>query len=524
MPPSERDRKYDRQLRLWAGTGQAALEASHVALLNASATGCELMKNLILPGVGEFTIIDDSLVKPDDLKLNFFFNDESVGSPRSVIACKLLGELNQDTRGHALFQNPEVLINDVDFQWDKFSVVIITNISESSVRKLSNILWNKSIPLIYVYTVGFYGYLRVINREITIVDTHPESLVDLRLDQPWPELIDYTMSFDLDSLPILDYAHVPFVVLILKFIDQWKSAHNGLMPGTYEERTQFKQLINDARKASDLENFDEALASVWRISQKTTIPPDILAILNDPSIDNLNEESPDFWVLVKALKRFTEAPRNNGLLPLSGVLFDMKADTNNYIRLQTIYREKSLADVHFFTELLNELLLELNRPSSSISSEEIKLFCKNCRYLNVTRGSKLDSEFSSEGFRSAYELAAFSENHDPFYTYLALRVYSLFLDKNWYYSENGKQITSRDDVELKNLFKSIITPFPTVPAVEKVFSEIIRTGSGEFHNICSFMGGIGAQEILKLLTWQYIPLNNTIIYDGIFGTTKTWKL
>jgi NEDD8-activating enzyme E1 regulatory subunit len=50
--PSEKERKYDRQLRLWAATGQAALESASILLVNsASATvGVETLKNLVLPG------------------------------------------------------------------------------------------------------------------------------------------------------------------------------------------------------------------------------------------------------------------------------------------------------------------------------------------------------------------------------------------------------------------------------------------------------------------------------------------
>ena len=50
--PSEKERKYDRQLRLWAASGQAALESANILLVNSgSATvGVETLKNLVLPG------------------------------------------------------------------------------------------------------------------------------------------------------------------------------------------------------------------------------------------------------------------------------------------------------------------------------------------------------------------------------------------------------------------------------------------------------------------------------------------
>ena len=50
--PSEKERKYDRQLRLWAASGQSALESANILLVNsgAGAVGAETLKNLVLPG------------------------------------------------------------------------------------------------------------------------------------------------------------------------------------------------------------------------------------------------------------------------------------------------------------------------------------------------------------------------------------------------------------------------------------------------------------------------------------------
>ena len=56
------DDKYDRQLRLWGTHGQRLLSASHVCLLGATGAGTETLKNLILPAVGRFTIVDSEVV------------------------------------------------------------------------------------------------------------------------------------------------------------------------------------------------------------------------------------------------------------------------------------------------------------------------------------------------------------------------------------------------------------------------------------------------------------------------------
>ena len=45
-----------------AERGQLALEQGHVCLLNATVLGTETLKNLTLPGVGAFTIVDKQRV------------------------------------------------------------------------------------------------------------------------------------------------------------------------------------------------------------------------------------------------------------------------------------------------------------------------------------------------------------------------------------------------------------------------------------------------------------------------------
>lgn len=52
--------------RLWGDHGQSSLEVGHVCLINASASGTETLKSLVLPGLGAITIIDDAKVAPQD--------------------------------------------------------------------------------------------------------------------------------------------------------------------------------------------------------------------------------------------------------------------------------------------------------------------------------------------------------------------------------------------------------------------------------------------------------------------------
>jgi len=102
--PTAKEKKYDRQLRLWGASGQIALEETHILLINngPGVTGVETLKNLVLPGVGQFTILDSAVVSEADLGVNFFLEDESLGKFRAAEAVKLLMELNPGVRGHAV--------------------------------------------------------------------------------------------------------------------------------------------------------------------------------------------------------------------------------------------------------------------------------------------------------------------------------------------------------------------------------------------------------------------------------------
>jgi len=47
---TDKQKRYDRQLRLWGEHGQTCMEDCTVCLINGTACGAEALKNLVLPG------------------------------------------------------------------------------------------------------------------------------------------------------------------------------------------------------------------------------------------------------------------------------------------------------------------------------------------------------------------------------------------------------------------------------------------------------------------------------------------
>lgn len=54
--------------------------------------------------------------------------------------------------------------------------------------------------------------------------------------------------------------------------------------------------------------------------------------------------------------------------------------------------------------------------------------------------------------------------------------------------------------------------------------EVIRAGGGELHNIAALTGGMVAQEMIKIITKQYIPIDNTCVFDGVASRCQVLRL
>ena len=56
-----------------------------------------------------------------------------------------------------------------------------------------------------------------------------------------------------------------------------------------------------------------------------------------------------------------------------------------------------------------------------------------------------------------------------------------------------------------------------------VLLEFDRAEGGELHNIASLTGGIVSQEVIKVLTKQYVPVDNVCVFDGIASKSAVFK-
>jgi amyloid beta precursor protein binding protein 1 len=57
-----------------------------------------------------------------------------------------------------------------------------------------------------------------------VIETHPENASDLRLDVPFPAMLEYVATFDFENMDSAEHGHVPFVVVLQHYLQVWKTS------------------------------------------------------------------------------------------------------------------------------------------------------------------------------------------------------------------------------------------------------------------------------------------------------------
>eukprot|EP00795_Rhopilema_esculentum_P012841 gene12841-3586_t len=615
----DKEKKYDRQLRLWGDHGQKELENAKVCLINASSTGVEALKCLILPGIGKFVIVDKQNVKEEDLGNNFFLDIDSLGKPRAECACKLLQELNEDVHGSFLTQDPgELVENDPEF-YKEFTIVIASDLNENDLLKLSDLLWRANIPLLICEVRGYIGYIRLVVKEHTVVEAHPDnSHEDLRLDMPFPGLVEYMNIMDLASMDKQDHSHTPYLVIIYKYLEKWKNEHGGCWPKNFKEKTAFREMISQGVMKNDQgveeleENFDEAVKNVNNVL--------------------VNTKHLKFWILARAVKEFHS---NSGALPLRGSIPDMFSDSARYIQLQNVfipseslelqpylfsskyhslhccpcllnplpdpfsfpifscniplfgalplrgsipdmfsdsaryiqlqnvykeqatkdiecvhdiveqclldmqlesdfikiedtnYKEQATKDIECVHDIVEQCLLDMQLESDFIKIEDTKLFCKNAYFLHAMSGHPLSNELRHSMEGNSHKIGdVIGDNEDSLaLLYLLLRSVHIFEEGNKRLPGSQDECLEDDFEKLKAISGELASEYHIAVGVKDDFiREMCRSGAAQLHTTSAIIGGIAAHEVIKVVTKQFIPVNNAFIYNAIDETSLTFEL
>ncbi|XP_072991394.1 NEDD8-activating enzyme E1 regulatory subunit AXR1-like [Typha latifolia] len=508
--------KYDRQLRIWGEQGQAALEKASICLLNCGPTGSEALKNLVLGGIGSITVVDGSKVETCDLGNNFMLDEQCLGQSRAKCVCSFLQELNDAVKAKFVEESPATLIDSNPSFFAQFTLVIATQLLENILLKLDRICRKANVILVVARSYGLSGLVRISVKEHNVIESKPDHFLDdLRLHNPWPELKEFSKSIDLSITDPVVHKHTPYIVILIRLAEKWADAHNGCLPSSRQEKKDFKDLIKAHMLNIDEENYKEAMEAAYKVSTVRGISSQISQIIEDTSIE-VDSSSPDFWVLVAALKEFIEN-EGDGEPPLEGSIPDMTSLTEYYVSLQKIYQAKAESDCFAMERHVRNILKRIGREPDAISKAYIKTFCRNARKLTVCRYHTIEEELSSPNLP---ELQKYLTDEDYCFAagfYILLRAVDRFASNYNRFPGIFDSELDEDMLRLKTIAFSIISDsgLHGSSLSEDLIHEMCRFGSAELHPVAAFIGGVASQEVIKLVTRQFVPMTGTFIFNGI---------
>jgi NEDD8-activating enzyme E1 regulatory subunit len=349
----------------------------------------------------------------------------------------------------------------------------------------------------------------------------------------------------MDSMSAHDKGHIPYIALLLHYLAAWQEKHDGKVPETYKEKQEFRDQY--VRKGSvDEENFDEACAAVLKALNPPVPSSTIRGILTAPEAKELTATSPPFWVIASAIQDFYT---KHGELPLPGAVPDMKAQSKDYIELQNIYKAKARADYQEVLASVRKAEKETGRsPKLAIDEKEVENFCKGAAHIHLVRGRPFrvvqGGEVTKFGDRAKAMYFELSNPESLIKEYIAFLAWDDFVATHTtssstagdeglrvpgQVSEDETTDVDADAEKLTGIAHKILNSLideageriedpeytEIKEGIEKVCVELTRAGGGELHNVASLTGGMVAQEVIKVITKQYVPVDNTCLFDGV---------
>lgn len=223
----------------------------------------------------------------------------------------------------------------------------------------------------------------------------------------------------------------------------------------------------------------------------------------------------------------------------------MKAQSKDYIQLQNIYKAKARRDIEEVTNSLRSTEADLKRQTP-VEAKEIESFCKGAAFVKLIKGKPLPV-YAPTAKVPPTSLQNILDDEDSLLPIsLAFQAYDHWLheisnatpqtDPSAPFSSSSSSEEAKHPLEaLKHSATQIIdldaasngpqiNADDIMPRIEPILAEFVRAAGAELHNISAVTGGMVAQEVIKVLTKQYIPIDNTCVFDGIASKSAVFRL
>lgn len=88
-------------------------------------------------------------------------------------------------------------------------------------------------------------------------------------------------THDLEELSAHEHGHIPYLLLLLYYLQKWKSSHSGKPPTGFPEKKGFREMVDKAMRRDNPEGAEENFEEAVKAVNKSLNPPEISSGLRD---------------------------------------------------------------------------------------------------------------------------------------------------------------------------------------------------------------------------------------------------
>jgi len=184
---------YSRQLYALGKETLTSMKNAKVLIIGTGTPFVEIMKNLILMGIGEITIADNRLIQENDLESNYYLNSNDKEKDFVNIVGFRMQKLNPTVKINKYSKND---FDDIFLK--SFTIIVILK----DIYNLNNRLHNLNIPHIITKTTNFFGYIFVDYIEFTSLNLNGEKnkqglIISNKIDKKTNTIIETVTNHEL---------------------------------------------------------------------------------------------------------------------------------------------------------------------------------------------------------------------------------------------------------------------------------------------------------------------------------------
>jgi len=244
---------YDRQIRLWGLDAQQRMRNATVVVINLKGLATEIIKNIVLAGIGKLIVVDQDIVAEEDLGAGFFFTEEEVGKNRADSARTRIQNLNPLVTVDTLTSFDSLIGVELERLVKSADLLCVTDLGTEWINPLNEACIRQKKKFYCGSTYGLLGYIfcdlgvhEFLTKDKAHSGEEPKSIKATLVYPPFSSAVRHSWGI----LTKKQTKEVnPMAVITVMAILEWQTGHEGNLPDDISAADELEILANSLLKS-----------------------------------------------------------------------------------------------------------------------------------------------------------------------------------------------------------------------------------------------------------------------------------